>query len=84
LSTFTRLIQSTRFWTALVGLSTVLAVQLGGISQDKANAISAAVLGFVVTLIAAYTASPTPNSGNSTDVVPDNFTITPVNGQKEN
>lgn len=54
MSTLVRLIGSTRFWAALVGLATVAAVQLG-VSPDKANALSASILGVITVLIGSYT-----------------------------
>jgi dolichyl-phosphate-mannose--protein O-mannosyl transferase len=52
--TVARLIGSTRFWTALIGLITVVAVQFG-VPQEKANALSASILGVITVLIGSYT-----------------------------
>lgn len=49
-----RLFGSTRFWTAIVGLVAVVAVQFG-VTPEKANALSAAVLGVITVLIGSYT-----------------------------
>lgn len=54
MKTFVRLIQSTRVWTAFVGLLTVIAVQCG-MPPEKANALSVAVLTMVTVLIGSLT-----------------------------
>jgi hypothetical protein len=76
---FKRLIGSTRFWTVLVGLCFVVAVQVGGMPQDKANALSASIIALASVIIGAYTISPTPNT---IPVEPASITITPKSGQE--
>jgi hypothetical protein len=76
---FDRIVGSTRFWTAFIGLITVVAAQLG-MSQDKANALSAAVLGLVTVLISSYTVRSLPAKSTSASpaATPDTLQVVPV------
>ena len=58
---FDRMVHSLRFWTAVIGIGTIVAVYLG-MSEDVANDLSLRILALVALIIGGDTLRPTNNN----------------------